>query len=56
MRRHVVALGGGAMKQHQPWQWIARVASGDTAGHRTESKEVWLDYVRRHIREHMFYQ
>ena len=44
----------GAMREHRPWEWIWRVASGDSAGHMTDRKEGWLAWVQRHTCEHMF--
>ena len=45
----------GQLRSHRPWEWIWRVASGDSAGHGTDTRECWTDWVYRHIRDHMFY-
>ena len=50
-----VNMRNGPLRTHRPWEWIWRVASGASAGHRTDTHECWTDWVERHIRHHMFY-
>ena len=48
------------LKQGRPWEWIWAVAEGRSSGHNVRddqnaSRESWIVWARRHIRDHMFY-
>jgi hypothetical protein len=44
------------LKRGRPWEWIWRVAAATSSGHMTSTVESWANWVRRHYRDHMFYQ
>lgn len=52
-----VVVRGTNMKEGRPWEWIWRHADGTSAGHRGAGRaEAWSQYVRRHLKDHMFYR
>ena len=53
-------LDSGAARAARPWDFVWSVADGLAEGgggeRPTSRRESWLEYVRRHVRDHMFYQ
>ena len=45
---------GPNMKRGRPWEWVWKVAEGMSKCLRDGELETWINYVERHIREHMF--
>ena len=48
---------GPNLKKGRPWEWIWRVADATSAGHMANGHiETWANWVRRHVRDHMFHR
>ena len=40
----------------KPWEWIWSCAMGRSAPMKTQTRETWIRWMRRHITNHMFGQ
>lgn len=49
-----VPIMKGDVRQRRPWVFMWRVALGMSKGYGRATFEMWVDYVRRFVRDHMF--
>ena len=40
----------------KPWEWFWMVAMGRSAGMKSQTRETWVRWMRRHVTQHMFGQ